>query len=244
MNGRRHEEEVLLGPYVLGVLDSADTERVEAHVSGCESCRGEADALREMEAALGEVPPEAFVDGPPEGGDLLLQRTLRQMRGERAAGRRRRGAVTGLVAAAVLAVVFWAGTALPDAGAPVALPPSPVPTAPASPSVPVPGTRVASATDASSGARMTVRVTPAAGWVRVHAAVTGLPEGERCTLVVVGRDGSRMTAGSWVVGAGAREGEGKGASLDGSAAVAPADVAALVVENEAGKRFVTVPVPV
>ncbi|WP_337523391.1 hypothetical protein [Streptomyces sp. SS] len=89
---------------------------------------------------------------------------------------------------------------------------------------------------------MTVRVTPAAGWVRVRAAVTGLPEGERCTLVVVGRDGSRTTAGSWVVGAGAREGEGKGAALDGSAAVAPADVAAVVVENESGKRFVSVPV--
>lgn len=240
MNRQRHEEEVLLGPYVLGVLDDTDVRRVEAHMAGCDTCREEVDALREMEEALGEVPPEAFVDGPPEGGDLLLQRTLRQMRAERTGVRRRRRALTGLAAAAVLAGVFWAGTALPGSGAPVALPPSPVPSATASP--PVPGTRVASATDASSGARMTVRVTPAAGWVRVHAAVTGLPKGERCTLVVVGRDGSRTTAGSWVVGAGAREGEGKGASLDGSAAVAPADVAAVVVENEAGKRFVTVPV--
>lgn len=242
MNRQRHEEEVLLGPYLLGVLDDTDVRRVEAHTAGCETCREEVDALREMEEALGEVPPEAFVDGPPEGGDLLLQRTLRQMRAERTGVRRRRRALTGLAAAAVLAGVFWAGTALPGSGAPVALPPSPVPSATASPPAPVPGTRVASATDASSGARMTVRVTPAAGWVRVHAAVTGLPKGERCTLVVVGRDGSRTTAGSWVVGAGAREGEGKGASLDGSAAVAPADVAALVVENEAGKRFVTVPV--
>ncbi|MFC9706325.1 anti-sigma factor, partial [Streptomyces sp. NPDC056943] len=180
--------------------------------------------------------------GPPEGGDLLLQRTLRQMRGERVGVRRRRQAVMGLAAAAVLAGVFWAGTALPGGGAPVALPPVPVPSVTAPPT-PLPGTRVASVTDVSTGARMTVRVTPAAGWVRVHAAVTGVPKGERCVLVVVGRDGSRMTAGSWVVGAGARAGEGKGAGLDGSAAIAPADVAAVVVENEAGKRFVTVPVP-
>ncbi|MFD8977906.1 zf-HC2 domain-containing protein [Streptomyces sp. NPDC059593] len=246
MNRQCHEEEVLLGPYVLGVLDDAEAGRVEAHAAGCESCRGEVEALRGLETALGEVPPEAFVDGPPEGGDLLLQRTLRQMRAERAGVRRRRQAVTGLVAAAVLAGVFWAGTALPGSGAPVALPPVPVPvpsvTAP--PATPPPGTRVASATDASTGARMTVRVTPAVGWVRVHAAVTGVPKGERCMLVVVGRDGSRTTAGSWVVGAGARAGEGKGAGLDGSAAIAPADVAAVVVENEAGKRFVTVPVPV
>ncbi|RSS58443.1 zf-HC2 domain-containing protein [Streptomyces sp. WAC01280] len=243
MNRQCHEEEVLLGPYVLGVLDDAEAGRVEAHAAGCESCRGEVEALREMETALGEVPPEAFIDGPPHGGDLLLQRTLRQMRVERGGVRRRRQAVTGLVAAAVLAGVFWAGTAVPGGGAPVALPP-PVPSVTAPPAPPLPGTRVASATDASSGARMTVRVTPAAGWVRVHAAVTGVPKGERCLLVVVGRDGSRTTAGSWVVGAGARAGEGKGAGLDGSAAVAPADVAAVVVENEAGKRFVTVPVPV
>ena len=110
MNRQRHEEEVLLGPYVLGVLDDTDVRRVEAHMAGCDTCREEVDALREMEEALGEVPPEAFVDGPPEGGDLLLQRTLRQMRAERTGVRRRRRALTGLAAAAVLAGVFWAGT--------------------------------------------------------------------------------------------------------------------------------------
>lgn len=40
----------------------------------------------------------------------------------------------------------------------------------------------------------------------------------------------------------AENGEGKGASLDGSAAVAPADVKAIMVENEAGRAFVSVPV--
>ncbi|MFI8521286.1 zf-HC2 domain-containing protein [Streptomyces sp. NPDC085481] len=240
MNRQQHDEEELLGPYVLGVLDAADVRRVEAHVKDCGACRQEVSALHEMEAALGEVPPEAFLDGPPQGGDLMLQRTLRQMRNERAGARRRRGALVGLAAAAALAGVFWAGTAISGGDAPpVALPPPP--TATATPAPPPPDTKVASATDAASGARMTVRVTPASGWVRVHAAVTGLPPGERCTLVVVGSDGSRTTAGSWVVGAGAHAGEGKGASLDGSAAVAPADVRAVVVENEAGKRFVTVP---
>ncbi|MFF5446408.1 zf-HC2 domain-containing protein [Streptomyces sp. NPDC012888] len=242
MNRQRHEEEELFGPYVLGVLDDAETRRVEVHLADCEACRQEVAALREMEAALGEVPPEAFLDGPPpDGGDLLLQRTFRRMRAERAGEQRRRRVLGGLAAAAALAGVFWAGTATSDAGTPLAQPPAP-PTATATPAPPPPGTRVAAATDGSTGARMTVRVTPAAGWVRVHAAVTGVPKGERCTLVVVGRDGSRTTAGSWVVGAGAVAGEGKGAALDGSAAVDPADVRAVVVENEAGKRFVTVPV--
>ncbi|MFJ4776841.1 anti-sigma factor family protein [Streptomyces sp. NPDC088762] len=240
MNRQRHEEEQL-GPYVLGVLDEEEVRRVEEHMSGCVQCREEVAALREMEAALGEVPEEAFLEGPPQGGDLLLQRTLREVRGELAGARRRRVALAGLAAAASLAAVFWVGTRLGtgDAG-PVALPP-PSPTVSTAPPAPPAGTKVGSATDPATGARLTVQVTPAAKWVRVHAAVTGVPPGERCRLVVVARDGTRTTAGSWVVGS-RENGEGKGAALDGSAAVDPADVKAVLVENEAGKAFVSVPV--
>ncbi|MEV7612633.1 zf-HC2 domain-containing protein [Streptomyces sp. NPDC089799] len=246
MNRQQHEghqENEQLGPYVLGVLDEDEARRVEEHVKGCEECRREVATLREMEAALGEVPPEAFLDGPPQGGDLMLQRTLRQVRGERARDGRRRAALVGLAAAAALAAVFWAGTATGGSDAPVALPPPPStapPTAPTGPATPPAGTRVGSATDTATGARMTVRMTPATRWVRVNAAVTGVPPGERCRLVVVAKDGSRTTAGGWVVGS-HTNGESKGASLDGSAAVDPAAVRAIAVENEAGKTFVTVP---
>lgn len=239
MNGQRHEEE-LLGPYVLGVLDAAEVRRVEEHVDGCVQCRQEVTALREMETALGEVPPEAFLDGPPQGGDLLLQRTLRQMRQEVDGARRRRTAFTGLAVAASLTAVFWAGTQL-GGGRSTAVEARPQPTVSAQPSPPAAGTKVASATDAGTGTRMTVQVTPAANWVRVHAAVTGIPAGERCRIVVVSRDGTRTTAGGWVVGT-AEHGEGKGAALDGSAAVDPADVRAVLVENESGTEFVSVPV--
>ncbi|MFD0722545.1 anti-sigma factor family protein [Streptomyces globosus] len=252
MNRQRHEhEEELLGPYVLGVLDAEDVRRVEEHVGGCLRCREEVAALREMEAALGEVPAEAFLDGPPAGGDLLLQRTLRRVRGEAAAARRRRWGLAGLAAAASLAAVFWTGARM-GGGEPVAAPPpDPSPAVTAAPSPPPAGTRVASATDPGTGARMTVKVTPAARWVRVHAAVTGVPAGERCRLVVVSRDGKRSTAGSWVVGGqaqaggpgGAAGGEAKGAALDGSAWVDPADVREVLVENESGRTFVSVPVP-
>ncbi|MDH6541347.1 anti-sigma factor family protein [Streptomyces lavendulae] len=241
MNRQRHEEE-LLGPYVLGVLDEDDVRRVEEHVGDCVRCREEVAALREMEEVLGEVPEEAFLEGPPQGGDLLLQRTLRQVRGERAASARRRVGLAGLAVAASLAAVFWAGTQLGGDREPVgALPAPPSPTVSAVPPAPVPGTRVASATDRGTGARMNVQVTPAAKWVRVHAAVTGIPAGERCRLVVVAKDGTRSTAGGWVVGT-AEHGEGKGASLDGSAAVDPANVREVLVENESGRTFVSVPV--
>ncbi|MEU9375473.1 zf-HC2 domain-containing protein [Streptomyces sp. NPDC048255] len=241
MNRQRHEEE-LLGPYVLGVLDDEETRRVEEHMRGCVQCREEVAALREMELALGEVPEEAFLDGPPQGGDLLLQRTLRQMRGERAGAQRRRLGLAGLAAAASMAAVFWAGAQLgggdPEARA---LPPQPSPSVSTAPSTLPAGTKVASATDRGTGARMTVQMTPATQWVRVNAAVTGIPPGERCRLVVVAKDGTRTTAGGWVVGS-QENGEGKGASLDGSAAVDPSDVKAVLVENEAGRAFVSVPV--
>jgi len=115
---------------------------------------------------------------------------------------------------------------------PVARPaPSALPTPP-------PGTKVGSAVDATTGARMTVKVTPAAGWVRVSAAVSAIPAGQQCRLWVVARDGSRQLAGSWLVSAtGARD----GVTLDGSALVAPADVAAVQVDNTGGRPFVTVP---
>ncbi|MGW6982057.1 zf-HC2 domain-containing protein [Streptomyces sp. NPDC054932] len=241
MNRQRHEEE-LLGPYVLGVLDDWEIRRVEEHTSGCVQCREEVAALREMEAALGEVPDEAFLDGPPQGGDLLLQRTLRQMRGERSGDLRRRAGLTGLAVAASLAAVFWAGTQLGtgDSGA-VALPAPPSPTATADPSPPPAGTKTLAATDQGTGARMTVQMTPATKWVRLRAAVTGVPPGERCRLIVVSKNGTRTTAGSWVVGS-QEKGEGKGAALEGSAAVDPSDVRAIMVENESGRAFVSVPV--
>ncbi|MEU3727313.1 zf-HC2 domain-containing protein, partial [Streptomyces sp. NPDC031705] len=89
MNRQRHEEEPeLLGAYVLGVLDEEEVRRVGEHLGDCVRCREEVAALREMERVLGEVPEEAFLDGPPPGGDLLLQRTLRQVRGERASAAR------------------------------------------------------------------------------------------------------------------------------------------------------------
>ena len=69
-----------LGPYVLGVLGPDETRVIEQHLAGCADCRGVVAELQETKDLLGEVPPEAFLDGPPDDGDLLLQRTLRAAR--------------------------------------------------------------------------------------------------------------------------------------------------------------------
>lgn len=228
-----HQSE-LLGAYVLAVLDPAEHQSVQTHLDGCEHCRAEVDDLREMEAALGELPPEALIEGPPPDGELLLQRTLREVRGQRArTDYIRRGAWTAAAAVAA-AAVLGGGTLLGRATAPSAPIAAPTPASSAAP-----GVRTGTAADTVTGARMLVSVEPAAGWVRVHAVVTGVAAGQQCRLYVVARDGTRREAGSWLVSAAAAA---DGSRIDGSALVSPDDVASVQVETFAGQPLVTVAV--
>ncbi|GGU60541.1 anti-sigma factor family protein [Lentzea flava] len=224
----------LLGAYVLGALDEQEVREMDEHLASCPDCTRELEDLRAMEAYLGEVPPEAMLDGPPEGGDLLLQRTLRQVRAERGGVARRRQFALGAAAAVVAALVLGAGVFVGKATSPD------VTAAPSQTVAPDPsGTKLATFTDPVTKASMTVKVVPAAGWVRTNMAISGIPEGEKCRIFVVAKDGSRQEAGSWVV---SKKGAAEGTNLDGSALVAPNDVKSVVVENFAGKKFVEVPV--
>ncbi|NGY63882.1 anti-sigma factor [Lentzea sp. NEAU-D13] len=225
----------LLGAYVLGALDEQEVHAMDEHLASCPDCTRELDELRAMEAYLGEVPPEAMLDGPPEGGDLLLQRTLRQVRSERGGVARRRQFALGAAAAVVAALVLGAGVFVGKATSPDAEVALPTPTVAPDPT----GTKLATFTDPVTKASMTVKVVPAAGWVRTNMSISGIPEGEKCRIFVVAKDGSRQEAGSWVV---SKKGAAEGTNLDGSALVAPADVQSVVVENFAGKKFVEVPV--
>ncbi len=214
----RHDP-VELGALALGLLPPEQAAAARRHVDGCAMCRREYEELREMTGVLGELPPEAFLDGPPDG-DLVLQRTLRQIRAETGVRRRRR--LLGIVAAAavVVAAVAGGGVAIGRASVPL---------------VPPPGTSVGALVLTGSnagGAAMRATLAPAGSWVRLTASVSGIPAGERCRILVVARNGSQEVAGSWVVSA------TPGGSVDGSAAVALRDVAAVVVQNEAGHEFV------
>ncbi|MER6911691.1 zf-HC2 domain-containing protein [Streptomyces sp. NPDC000594] len=231
-------DSALLGAYALGALDPAEARDVEEHMARCTRCREEAERLGKMTASLGEVPPEAFLDGPPDGGDLLLQRTLRQARTERRGAERRQRAALAAVAVVAAAAVLGTGVVIGRSAPAGAAPPAAAPTATApAPSPPPAGVVHASAKDPRTGATLVVRVTPAHAWVRLSAAVAGVPAGELCRLVVVSRDGGRRIAGGWRVGSAE-----KGAHLDGSAAVPRGDVVAIVVESEAGETLVTTPI--
>ena len=237
-NANPTSDHVDLAGYLLETLGPEEKRRVEEHLAECAECRGEVDSLREWTTALHAVPEAMRLDGPPDDADLLLQRTLRQVRDESSGRRHRRTAMVASAAAAVIAAAIAGGIVVGRTTAPEPAPlaqPSAVPSTAATP----PGTRFATASDPRTGARISVAVIPAAGWVRINATVAGIAAGERCRLEVVGRDGVAILAGSWVV---SEAGATAGTTLNGSALIDPAQVASVRVVNTAGREFANVSV--
>ncbi|WP_409185609.1 anti-sigma factor family protein [Amycolatopsis sp. VS8301801F10] len=225
------DEHVDLAGYLSGQLASGEQRDVETHLDGCERCRAEAASLREVQSFLGELPPEALLEGPPVGADLVLQRTVGQVRAESRAqaGRGRSMAIVAAVVVAAIALGVGVLVGRSSSGPAVAVPTTPPPAST------VPGTKVVSGADSSGKMRLTANIVPQSGWVRVDGSVTGIPAGEKCLLVVLGKDGQRQVAGGWMVSERAAR---DGAYLYGTAVVDPAQVAAVVIENTAGHRFV------
>lgn len=220
-----------LGVFLAGAMSRQEAREVRAHLDGCPYCAGELGELREVTDVLDGLTPELLLDGPPDGGDLLLRRAVRQVRRESAPGRRRVG---WAAAAAVLGAACLGGGFVVGQGA---VEPVVVAAPPSAPSAD--GARTARAVDARTGAEMAVTVVPASGWVRVAARIKGVPAGERCMLVVVGASGERELAGTWLA---SPNGQTGGTLLDGSALVAPDDVRSVEVQTEDGRRYVSVPV--
>jgi anti-sigma factor RsiW len=65
MSLRRHNRRSL-GAYALGALEPDEECTVERHVATCEDCFNQLADLLRLRNCLSEVPPEAFLDGPPE----------------------------------------------------------------------------------------------------------------------------------------------------------------------------------
>lgn len=222
-----------LGAYAIGALDPTEARVVHEHLASCPDCQREVNELMTIRRALDQVPPEAFVDGPPEEGDLLLQRTLRQVRAEAPAPRRRVTATVGVAAAAV-AIGLAGGVLLGRGTAPTTTAGPPPSTATSTPA----NARVAEATDSDTGAGMRVALEPKKGWVWVHARATGLPVDAECELYVIPRDGAPVLAGSWLV---SEESTRTGTRMEAMALVAPSDVEAVQIRTRTGRTMVTVP---
>ncbi|PSL53117.1 hypothetical protein B0I31_110210 [Saccharothrix carnea] len=149
--------------------------------------------------------------------DPILERALSQVRTERVRHRRRRGGVVTVVGAALAAAALAGGAHLGRHS--------------------VPGERVLVAGTAD-GVRLTATITPADGWVRLHAVVDGVEAGERCHLVVTDVRGRRHVAGGWVAARPSGPGPGDTA-LAGAALVDPDELASVDVVTVDGRVLVT-----
>jgi predicted anti-sigma-YlaC factor YlaD len=107
----------LLGAYVLGGLDPADSLRFEAHLQECAECRTELEELEKLPAMLDALPvPDAVAlttSRPDAGGAepaiAVPHAVLNELAARRRTSRRRWAALVGAVAAACLALGVAAG---------------------------------------------------------------------------------------------------------------------------------------
>jgi hypothetical protein len=213
-----------LGAYALGALDADEVREIDEHLATCAECRAELAELEELKEFLGEVPPEAFLDGPPPDGDLLLQRTLREVRTPVKPQRSSRSRWL-MVAAAVIVVAgalgggVLIGRQTVDQG-----------------DTPVAGSKQVTATDPGTGTTMATTVEPRAGWSWIQVQVTGLKAGAECEMLVTDKAGKTWVAGTWLISEkAAREG-----SRFGGGVLVPLDqVKSVQIRTLQGEHVVT-----
>jgi hypothetical protein len=240
VSGSEHPE--LLGAYVMGLVDDDERAEIEAHLATCGPCQAEIADLTGLRDVLAAVPRQAVLDdlaaldaadlpaAATGADDLLLRRTLKEVRDESGRGRRRQwlGVAAGIVAVAALSGA--GGLAIGRSGEEYGTPPFAIGQA---------GVHEVTATDAGTGVGITAVIIPAGTtWTRLNVSVTGVEPGTACQIVAVGPDGQRDVAGSWIV-AKPRPGTPRH-GVDGSTMIAPADLKSVEIIDGEGKRLVTV----
>jgi predicted anti-sigma-YlaC factor YlaD len=182
------EVRLSLGAHVLDTLDAAEAAAVRRHVATCPACRAEYDELAPLGLLLATVTLEQAEQGPVRPGTALLDQLMARVAAARRRARRRRRLVAAAAAlVAVVAGVAWGVGTGGDEGQPSASLASPT------------GWHTVSATDAGTGVRVTVRFAATPWGTALDVTLRGVASGQRCRLVVVGRDGERQIAASWAV---------------------------------------------
>src|SRR5215475_9449248 len=211
---------VSLGVYVLGVADTSERQRVEAHLPGCAECRAELARL------LARVPPDlrpagigAAAPAPvPAAARARRGRLRRPPTGDRPRAARPRWAAAVTAAAAAVAGLAGGYLLAPHGGA--SRPPAPAMTV--------------SGANPAAHVRAVAALTATSWGTSIRLRVSGVPLNVQCWLVVRSRAGKSEVAGVW-------EAWSPGpVTVPGSAAWRPSDIASLQVKT-ATRSLVTIP---
>ena len=197
MNGMHDPGE--LSAHALGLLSGAQARAVEQHLAGCAACRLEWSELRESDhrarcGTPGDVPGRPAGERPRCCSARCARSAPRPAPDATGAGSARsRRPPWSRPRCSEPARSSVSSSPRSRAWSP------PPPAVPAPPPAPVP--EGALTAEGSQGpVTMSATITPANGWVRLAATVRGIPPGERCSLIVLAKDGSEHLAGSWLVG--------------------------------------------
>lgn len=188
--------------YALGVLEPADAERYEQHLTSCANCALELEHLLPTSALLTKVEPTSLhqVDDP-----AVLDRLLDSIAVDRRRVRQRSRltlvastAVTAIAAGfALFAGSTWLAAAPGDQQTP-APPALATPPAGTGGSVDLEGERL-TATDPGTGVQVEAQLTSWDWGTAVSFSLSTLTGPRDCELVLVYADGSEKIAGSWHV---------------------------------------------
>jgi anti-sigma factor RsiW len=215
-----HEVRLSLGAYVMGALTPEERDVIEAHLSDCPACVEELAGLTSLPLFLDLVSGEevALMGSDAAGPDAgLVDRVVAAALAERRTARRKRWLVSVAAGVVLIAGSSVAGVALSSNDSP-----------PAAHSV------TFSATDSTTHAWAEIAVQQKLWGASLSLKLSGVPAGEHCKLVAIGRDGSSDVAASW-------EATYKGsATLTGATSLQLASTASYDIVTFDGKQLVHV----
>jgi anti-sigma factor RsiW len=184
----------LLGVYVVGAIEPHERASVDEHLAECYECREELAGLAALPALLRRVPAqeaERILVAAPEPADASASPSpelLDSLLAKTAAKRRSRRVRAMFTAAAAILIAAGGAAAVTESLAPSS-------TAPNS------SHHVEISTGSLGRVTATVRYGQRTWGTAMSVRVTGLPKWTNCKFYVVTKDGHRVLAGAWTVGA-------------------------------------------